>query len=525
MVLTAPRLVHLFRPIWNAVEQLGRYDTLRRHHSSGGGRSRILRAGAGGWRAVFSRGRALSAPQAALRQLAEAAPELVDLSGDAEITGLAHDSRQVSPGDLFFCVSGANHDGHDFACDALERGAAALVVERPLRLRCPQLQTGSVRRAMGPVGSTFYGHPSRSMAVVGVTGTNGKTTVCSLLGSVLRAAGLRAEVLGTLTGARTTPESLDVQRQLACWRSAGVEAVAMEVSSHALHQHRVDGVHYAAAVFTNLTVDHLDYHGTVEEYFAAKARLFTPEMAERAAVNCADEHGRRLAADPRIPTVGYDPRSLPVEVGPRGLSLRWRGRKVRLRLNGRFNAANALAAAETALLLGAAVPEVVAGLESAAGVPGRFEIVEPAPPFTVVVDYAHTPDGLAHVLAAARELLTGSGRLWAVFGCGGDRDPSKRPLMGRVAAELAHQMIVTSDNPRSEDPDAIISDVLAGVPRHFRGVLVLADRRAAIARSLAEAGDGDVVVVAGKGHETPRPRAAERSPSTIEQWPKSSSPP
>lgn len=444
----------------------------------------------------------MSAPSMALRQLAEAAPGLVDRSGDAEITGLAHDSRDVNSGDLFFCVPGSSHDGHDFASDAVDRGAAGLVVERPLSLACPQVQADSVRRAMGPISSTFYGHPSQSMVVVGVTGTNGKTTVCSLLGSVLRAAGLQTEVLGTLTGTRTTPESLDLQHQLACWRSAGLEAVAMEVSSHALHQHRVDGIRYDAAVFTNLTTDHLDYHGTVDEYFGSKARLFTPELSDRAVVNRADEYGQRLAVDSLIPTVGYDPRNMSVQVSSRGLVMRWRDRDVRLSLKGRFNAANALAAAETALLLGVGEPEVVAGLESAVPVPGRFETIESARPFTVVVDYAHTPDGLAQVLAAARELLAGSGRLWVVFGCGGDRDSRKRPMMGRVAAELADQVIVTSDNPRSEDPDAIISDVLAGVPRQSRGVLALADRRAAIARSLAEAEDGDVVVVAGKGHET-----------------------
>ena len=444
----------------------------------------------------------MSAPSMALRQLAEAAPGLVDRSGDAEITGLAHDSRDVNSGDLFFCVPGYSHDGHDFASDAVDRGAAGLVVERPLSLACPQVQTDSVRRAMGPISSTFYGHPSQSMVVVGVTGTNGKTTVCSLLGSVLMAAGLQTEVLGTLTGTRTTPESLDLQHQLACWRSAGVEAVAMEVSSHALHQHRVDGIRYDAAVFTNLTTDHLDYHGTVDEYFGSKARLFTPGLSDRAVVNRADEYGQRLAADSLIPTVDYDPRNMSVQVSSRGLVMRWRDREVRLSFKGRFNAANALAAAETALLLGVGEPEVVAGLESAVPVPGRFETIESARPFTVVVDYAHTPDGLAQVLDAARELLAGSGRLWVVFGCGGDRDSSKRPMMGRVAAELADQVIVTSDNPRSEDPDAIISDVLAGVPRRSRGVLALADRRAAIARSLAEAEDGDVVVVAGKGHET-----------------------
>ena len=444
----------------------------------------------------------MTASSMALRQLAEAAPVLVDRRGDAEIFGLAHDSRVVNPGDLFFCIKGANHDGHEFASEAVDRGAAGLVVERPLSLACPQVQTDSVRQAMGPISSTFHGHPSRSMTVVGVTGTNGKTTVCSLLGSVMAAAGLRTEVLGTLTGTRTTPESLDLQHQLACWRADGVQAVAMEVSSHALHQHRVDGIRYDAAVFTNLTSDHLDYHRTTGEYFAAKARLFTPELSDRAVVNRGDEHGLRLAREPSIPTVGYDLRSVPVQLGSRGLAFRWRGQNARLSLIGRFNAANALATAETALLLGVAVPEVVAGLESAAPVPGRFETIDTDRPFAVVVDYAHTPDGLAQVLAAARELVVGEGRLRVVFGCGGDRDASKRPMMGRVAAELADRVIVTSDNPRSEDPEAIIADILTGIPRPIEGILAQPDRRAAIARSLADAADGDVVVVAGKGHET-----------------------
>ena len=438
----------------------------------------------------------------ALQDLAEAAPGLVACRGQAAVTGLAHDSRVVNPGDLFFCVPGAEHDGHQFAADAIDRGAVGLVVERPLGLGCPELETASVRQAMGPISSTFYGHPSRAMTVVGVTGTNGKTTVCSLLGSVLTAAGLQTKVLGTLTGTRTTPESLDLQRQLACWRSAGVEAVAMEVSSHALHQHRVDGIRYAVAVFTNLTIDHLDYHGTAEEYFEAKARLFAPELADRAVVNRGNEYGWRLFADPRIPTLGYDPSDLSVEVGPRGLTMRWQGQEVALSLVGRFNAANALAAAEAAVLLEVGVPEVVAGLESAVPVPGRFETIESSRPFTVVVDYAHTPDGLAQVLAAARELVASSGRLWVVFGCGGDRDTSKRPMMGRVAAKLADQVIVTSDNPRSEDPEAIIADILRGVPKSTGGISAHPDRREAIAHCLSDASDGDVVLVAGKGHET-----------------------
>ena len=445
----------------------------------------------------------MTALAASLTELAAAMPGLIDRSGDdVTITGLAHHSGGVKPGDLFFCVPGAEHDGHKFASEAIGRGAAAVVVERPLGLGCPEVQTASVRRAMGPVSSVFYGHPSRSMTVVGVTGTNGKTTVANLLGAVLSTAGFRAEVLGTLTGARTTPESLDLQRQLACWRSAGVDAVAMEVSSHALHQHRVDGIGFDAAVFTNLTPEHLDYHGTADEYYAAKARLFTPDLADRAVVNQNDERGAQLAAESLIPTVGYDPRHLPVQVRPQGLTLRWRGHDVNLSLLGRFNAANALAAAETALLLGVGLPEVVAGLESAAPVPGRFELVEANRPFTVVVDYAHTPDGLAQALAAARELVVGPGRLRVIFGCGGDRDPIKRPLMGRAAAALADQVVVTSDNPRSEDPEAIIAEVLAGVPPEADRPSAEPDRRAAIALGLADIADGDVVVVAGKGHET-----------------------
>ncbi|WP_420638276.1 UDP-N-acetylmuramoyl-L-alanyl-D-glutamate--2,6-diaminopimelate ligase [Candidatus Poriferisocius sp.] len=437
-----------------------------------------------------------------LALLAEAAGGAVTRCGDAAVTGLAHDSRRVQPGDLFFCVPGAHHDGHDHAPEALRRGAAGLVVQRSLPLEGPQIQTPSVRRAMGPISSAFHGHPSQSLTVVGVTGTNGKTTVCRLLGSVLAAAGVRTEVLGTLSGTRTTPESLDLQQRLAAWRSAGGQAVAMEVSSHALHQHRVDGTRFDVAVFTNLSPEHLDYHRTTEEYFSAKARLFTPSLSDRAVVNRADEHGGRLLAEPGIPTVGFDPRSHRVTPAPEGTALRWRGHDVALPLRGRFNAANALAAAEAALALGVGVAEVVAGLQAAAPVPGRFEVVASDHPFMVVVDYAHTPQGLGEVLAAARELVTGTGCLRVVFGCGGNRDTAKRPVMGRVAGRAADQVIVTSDNPRDEDPEAIIADVLAGVRKGTGTVAAEPDRREAIARCLAEAAAGDVVVVAGKGHET-----------------------
>ena len=444
----------------------------------------------------------MTAPAMALTELAEAAPGLIGTHGQATVTGLADDSRAVTPGDLFFCVSGANHDGHDFAAQALDRGAAALVVERPLGLGCPELETASVRRAIGPVSSAFYGQPSRSMTMVGITGTNGKTTVASLLASVLEATGYRTETVGTLTGTLTTPAPVCLQRRLAEWRSTGVEAVVMEVSSHALDQHRVDGICFDAAAFTNLTQDHLDYHGTVEHYFAAKQRLFTPELATRAVVNLADPHGRQLADNPCIPTVGYDPQHMSWSTKGPAMALRWRGEQIRLPLAGRFNAANALAAAETALLLGVGVAEITAGLESAPPVPGRFEMVETGHPFTVIVDFAHTPDGLAHVLDTARELVADGARLRVVFGCGGDRDPAKRPEMGRVAADLADQVVVTSDNPRSEDPEAIIAAVLSGTPPTASHVSTEPDRREAIAQCLADAAEGDVVVVAGKGHET-----------------------
>ena len=444
----------------------------------------------------------MTAPAMALTELAEAAPGLIGTRGQATITGLADDSRAVQPGDLFFCLPGANHDGHDFAAQAHERGAAALVVERPLGLACPEFETASVRRAVGPVSAAFYGQPSRSMTMVGVTGTNGKTTVASLLASILEAAGCRTETIGTLTGTLTTPAPVCLQRRLAEWRSTGVEAVVMEVSSHALDQHRVDGICFDAAVFTNLTQDHLDYHGTMEHYFAAKQRLFTPELAARAVVNLADPQGRQLADNPCIPTVGYDPQHISWSIDGPAMALRWRGEHLRLPLVGRFNAANALAAAETALLLGVGVAEITTGLESVPPVPGRFEMVETGRPFTVIVDFAHTPDGLAQVLDTARELVADGAHLRVVFGCGGDRDPDKRPEMGRVAAELADQVVVTSDNPRSEDPEAIIADVLAGAPPVASHLATEPDRREAIAQCLADAAEGDVVVVAGKGHET-----------------------
>ena len=431
-----------------------------------------------------------------------------DAPARVEVGSVAYDSRRVAPGALFCCVPGEVTDGHRWAAGAVAAGATALLVEHPVDGvgDVPQVVVASVRRTMPLLAARLAGDPSQDLTVVGVTGTNGKTTTTHLLAAVLAAAGLEVRVLGTLSGVRTTPEGPDLQATLAEARGAGVDAVAMEVSSHALDQHRVDGTRFAVAVFTNLSRDHLDYHASMEAYFRAKARLFTPGLSAHAVVNLDDPHGRLLLDAAEVPTTGFalsDAEDL--VLGPHGSAFRWQGRSVRLGLAGRFNVANALAAATTALTLGVDEATIAEGLSGDLVVPGRFEPVDVGQPFTVVVDYAHTPDGLEQVLVAADELV-GDGRVHVVFGCGGDRDPSKRPLMGEVAARRADRVVLTADNSRSEDTRAILEAVRRGVdavagPR-AADVVVEPDRRAAIADALAGAAPGDVVVVAGKGHET-----------------------
>ena len=424
------------------------------------------------------------------------------VTGDAsvEVGRAAHDSRSLSPGALFCCVPGAVHDGHDLAADAVAAGAAALLCERPLDLGVPELVVSSVREAMGPVAAELAGRPSDHLAVVGVTGTNGKTTTIALLGAILEAAGRPCGLIGTLTGARTTPEAPELQDRLAAHLAEGKAAVAMEVSSHALDLHRVDGTRFRVAVFTNLSRDHLDHHGDMGAYFQAKARLFGPDLCDLAVLGVDDPHGRLLRDAALVPSVGYslaDAHDL--RLGPDGSHFTWRGVPVHVGLAGRFNVANALAAATAAEALGVTPEQVAAGLASVPPVPGRFERVDEGQPHLAVVDYAHTPDGLEQLLATARELVPG--RVIVVFGAGGDRDRSKRPAMGEVAARLADVVIVTSDNPRHEDPAAIIDEVCNGMdePRDLR---VEPDRRSAIEAAVAEARPGDVLLVAGKGHET-----------------------
>lgn len=353
---------------------------------------------------------------------------------------------------------------------------------------------------MAPLAAAFWANPSQQLSLVGVTGTNGKTTVTHLLAAIAAASGRAAAVIGTLSGARTTPEAPDLQARLAGYVEAGVEVVAMEVSSHALALHRVDATHFAVAAFTNLGRDHLDFHATMEAYFQAKAMLFEPARAAKAVVNLDDPHGRLLRDAALVPTTGFGLDEVSaVELSARASRFVWRGRSVTVGLAGRHNVSNALCAAHIASELGIDDDAIVAGLAAAPAVPGRFELVDAGQPFAVVVDYAHTPDALERVLDAARE-LTG-GRVIVVFGCGGDRDPSKRAPMGEVASRLADVAVLTSDNPREEPPLRIIEQVRSGVVAGA-DLIIDADRRSAIDRALSAARAGDIVVIAGKGHET-----------------------
>ena len=410
------------------------------------------------------------------------------------VSGLRFLSQEVVPGDLFFCVPGRRTDGHGFADDAVARGAVALAVERPLDLDVPQLVVPSVRAAMGPIAAAFHDEPSRSLALVGVTGTNGKTTVTYLLESIFRTAGRTAGVIGT-TGVRiagdptpfprTTPEAPDLQRLLATMVERGVDAAAMEVSSHGLEQHRVDGTRFACAVFTNLTQDHLDHHGTMEAYFAAKALLFTERFTDAAVVNVDDAYGGRLRGRVAATTTygieaDADVRATDVATTGDGSTFVADGRSFATALRGRFNVENCLAAYAAARVLGIEPDAAVAGIAALRGVPGRVETVEEGQPFLVLVDYAHTPDGIVNVLRAARPLSTG--RVLIVFGCGGDRDRAKRPRMGEAATREADLAIVTSDNPRSEDPLAIIAEIEPGAVAGGGTYVVEPDRRAAIRR-------------------------------------------
>jgi UDP-N-acetylmuramoyl-L-alanyl-D-glutamate--2,6-diaminopimelate ligase len=447
-------------------------------------------------------------------RLDQVMPGAPDGALDLEITDLAYDNRRVRPGSLFFCVPGFTRDGHGFAGDALQRGAVALVVERPLDLDAPQIRVRSVRSAMAPAAAAFYGDPTATLQTVGITGTNGKTTTAFLIRAVLQADGRQTGLLGTVKSViggnereveRTTPEAIDLQRTFREMLDAGDLACVMEVSSHALELGRADAIHFAAALFTNLTQDHLDFHPTMEDYFNAKRKLFVGADTAVAVINTDDSYGARLATElERTITFGID---RDAEYRATGISTGLAGSQFTVRtpdgdftlaspLRGRFNVSNVLGAFAVARVLGVSAETAIEAITTAGQVPGRFETVDEGQPFAVLVDYAHTPDSLENVLRAARGLT--ERRVHVVFGCGGDRDRGKRPLMGEIASRLADRVIVTSDNPRSEDPESIIDQILAGADR---GAIQAVDRREAIAITIAEAGPGDVVVIAGKGHE------------------------
>jgi UDP-N-acetylmuramoyl-L-alanyl-D-glutamate--2,6-diaminopimelate ligase len=469
-----------------------------------------------------------------LGELIRASGLAAELRGDptVEIRDLAYDSRRVGDGTLFFCFPGEKTDGHDFASGAVEAGAAALVVERPLDLDVPQAQVEDARAAMAPIAAVFNGDPTSELTVIGITGTNGKTTTAFLVRHLLEASGKRCGLLGTVRQVvggeteeveRTTPEAIDLQRTFNRMLEAGDGACAMEVSSHALVLHRADSIDFAVKVFTNLSQDHLDFHADMEDYFAAKRLLFSGEGGVPvielgggiSVLNLDDPYGQRLAEELSSGSGGdcitYSAAGGAADLSARGVTFDPSGSRflcmspegeldVQTPLPGDFNVANALAALSVAHALGLDLRDSARALASAEQVPGRFESIDEGQPFGVIVDYAHTPDSLENVLAAARR-LTG-GRLITVFGAGGDRDRDKRPLMGKAGAELSDVAVVTSDNPRSEEPDAIIDQIRAGIPSDPHAeVLVEADRRAAIALALGRAGEGDSVVIAGKGHE------------------------
>ncbi|MCS6829094.1 MAG: UDP-N-acetylmuramoyl-L-alanyl-D-glutamate--2,6-diaminopimelate ligase [Armatimonadota bacterium] len=468
-------------------------------------------------------------PQVLLSNLMDALPD-VRLIGAADtgvwVTDIAYDSRQVKPGALFVAVPGQRYDGHDFVQDALSRGAAAVVVERSVQVdTVPVLEVPHAREALALLANRFYGFPSRGLLLVGITGTNGKTTTTHLIAHLLRANGFRTGTIGTLGAAldgvgevpisHTTPEAPDIQRVLYTAVQHGIQAVVMEVSSHALHQHRTLGLEFDLAVFTNLSQDHLDYHRTMEEYAASKRRLFVeyPQRSEKrfqAVFNLDDTTGRRWYEESVYTRWGYGVssedalvRAQKVRLFPDAVHMTVATpageREVHVPLGGAFQVYNILAAITASFALSLCPQTTFEALSKSPQVPGRFEIIPNRRGITVIVDYAHTPDGLENLLRSARALQPS--RLITVFGCGGNRDRSKRPKMGAIASELADLCVVTSDNPRYEPPEAIIQEILQGITRRD-GVLVEPDRRKAIALAIQHAQPGDMVVIAGKGHET-----------------------
>ena len=435
---------------------------------------------------------------------------------DVVFSGITQDSRNVEPGDILCCVRGESFDGHQFISEAIARGAVAVLVDHvdeTVESSVVQIVVSDVRAILGRIASAAFRHPASSLKMVGITGTNGKTTTASILGSLLSAYGASVHVMGTLTGARTTPESIDLHAQLRSCVDSGVDHVVMEVSSHALEHCRVDGIVFDVAIFTNLGHDHLDFHGTMENYFAAKRRLFSSELARVAVVNADDSYGNRLQMEASVPTSSYSLSDLSdVVVTASNVSFSWKNLEVRLPIGGSYAVLNALAAITAASELGIPDERIVSGCSSVQTVPGRFESVPNDQDLDVVVDFAHTPEALQGLLISAREIARAE--LIVVFGCGGDRDNAKRPVMGDIASRGADKVIITSDNPRNEDPERIVAEVMAGVEVNRSLVSSIVNREKAIESAILGAKRGDMVVIAGKGHETTQEANGVMSPSS-----------
>ena len=442
--------------------------------------------------------------------------------GDAKVrvSDITHDSSKVSNGVLFCCIVGENVDGHNFAKVAAANGATAILVERRVEVDITQVVVSDVRSTMGYLAAELFNRPSEKLNVIGITGTNGKTTTAHLLASILRQHGWPTSVLGTLTGTRTTPESTDLQRFLAEELNRGSKAVVMEVSSHALALGRVEGTLFKAAVFTNLGQDHLDFHKSIEDYFAAKARLFTRLFTNLCVINRDDVHGSLLLdviskdKEVRCESFGMsDAKDIHADASK--ISFHWQGQKIDSLMGGYFNVMNALAAATAAAKLGVTVSDIAKGLAAASAVPGRFESVSEGQLFSVVVDYAHTPEALQNVLLAGRKIVGKDAQVILVFGCGGGRDQLKRPKMGDIASQFADLVYVTSDNPRHEDARTIAHEVLQGVSSVssvMSRVTIELDRRLAIGAAFGSAKPGDIVIIAGKGHEATQTIGADETP-------------
>lgn len=457
-----------------------------------------------------------------LRELLTGLPAAAETRGDLDtrIDTLVTNSRDQSVNGLFFCISGLRFDAHDFAAQAVENGCVALVVERFVDAPVTQVKVENARSAMSYIAAAFYGYPARKLRMVGVCGTKGKTTTSYLVKAILEQAGFKTGLIGTtgnmigqkhLPSNMTTPDPVDLHRCLRQMVDEGVEVVSMEVSAHAVAMHRLDGVTFEAACYTNLSQDHLDYFGTMEKYFETKKSFFLNGQVQNAALNDDDETSESIRRDLSIPFLTFgisaeaDVFARDIEISENGVafSILLRGVEempIRMHLTGMFNVYNALAAASLAMILGIDRESIRRGLESVQNVPGRVEVLDTNTPYKVILDYAHSPDALENVLKTIRAFTRC--RLIALFGCGGDRDHGKRPIMGEIVGRLADFAILTSDNPRTEDPESILRSIEAGMKKTQGQYVVIENRREAIRYALEMGREGDVIILAGKGNET-----------------------